>query len=94
MVGQSFFLPHLFLNELEFLGDCRNPHSLKIDIDMEVPSGEIAASLVSDTAIQAIVNDWATTFSKEESGLNQFTHMLRKDDKVDVASCFFRCYKV
>ena len=42
----------------------------------------------------ASTNQWADTFAKDLSGLTQFSNMLEKEEKLDVASAFFCCYKV
>jgi hypothetical protein len=38
-------------------------------------------------------SEWAATFTTDISGLQQFTNMLLKEEKLDVPSAFFCCYQ-
>ena len=57
------------------------------------PSHEVSNDAAAAAELE-VVTDWAITFKEDSSGLTQFTNLLLKDEKVDVASCFFCCYKV
>ena len=62
--------------------------------DMDNIPTEMSQSIEDAEQVIASTNQWADTFAKDLSGLTQFSNMLEKEEKLDVASAFFCCYKV